>query len=90
MQKNKEQFAKILVDSRNRIAHIKSKQERRYLNGEESVLYLSKLSLLYRVILFDLLGMIEESYKGKLCRRTDALNQWQGIASNFLEELGDK
>lgn len=86
-KKNKEQFTKILTDSRNRIAHTKNKQERRYLNGEESVLYLSKLSLLYRVVLFDLLGISEEFYNKKLQRRTDVLNQHQEIVIGFLEKL---
>ena len=89
-EKNKEQFAKIIVDSRNRIAHIKSKQNQRYLSGSESVLYLGKLSLLYRVVLFNLLEIPRESYNGKLRMRTDALNQWQGILSNFLQALSDK
>ncbi len=86
-KKNKEQFAQILTDSRNRIAHTKSKQGRCYLNGEESVLYLSKLSLLYRVALFDLLEIPEEFYNKKLLRRVDALNQHQGVVSGFLEKL---
>ncbi|PKM49721.1 MAG: hypothetical protein CVV02_14705 [Firmicutes bacterium HGW-Firmicutes-7] len=89
-EKSKEQFAKILVDSRNRIAHIKSKQERRYLNGKESVLYLGKLSLLYRVVLFDLLEIPEEFYNSKLQRRTDTLNQYHGIVNGFLEKLNDE
>ena len=89
-EKNKEQFAKILTDSRNRIAHIKSKQERRYLNGKESVLYLRKLSLLYRVVLFDLLEVPEEFYNSKLQRSTDTLNQHHGIVSSFLEKLNNE
>ena len=82
---NKEQFAKILKDSRNRIAHIKSKQGHRFLNGKESVLYLAKLSMLYRVILFDLLGIPKETYNNNLQRRTDVLNQYQGILGDFLK-----
>ena len=41
-QKDLEGFVQILVNSRNRIAHIKSKQNRKFLNGDESVLYLHK------------------------------------------------
>ena len=63
---NKDKFATILVDSRNRIAHTKSKQNRIYLDGGESVMYLLKLSLLYRVILFNLLGIPQKIYNDKL------------------------
>ena len=41
-QKDLEGFVQILVNSRNRIAHIKSKQNGKFLNGDESVLYLHK------------------------------------------------
>lgn len=50
-----ETFSAALKESRNRIAHIKAKQGKLFLDGKESVLYLCKLSMLYRIILFDLL-----------------------------------
>jgi hypothetical protein len=84
--RSKEQFAQVLTDSRNRIAHIKKKQERLFLNGDESVLYLSKLSLVYRVILFDLLGISEVYYNSKLNAKTDTLNQWNGVLHKFMEK----
>lgn len=71
---NKDGFAQILVDSRNRIAHIKSKQKRRYLDGRESVMLIVKLSLLYRIALFDLLGIPTGKYNNALLSRVQAVN----------------
>lgn len=68
-QKDLEGFVQILVNSRNRIAHIKSKQNRKFLNGDESVLYLHKLSLMYRIILLDLLDIPLNRYKERLSNR---------------------
>lgn len=66
----------ILVNSRNRIAHIKSKQNRKFLNGDESVLYLHKLSLMYRIILLDLLDIPLNRYKERLSNRIETINCW--------------
>lgn len=47
-----------MVDSRVRIMHIKRNQKKKkYFDGNESVRYLTKLSLLYRVILLDLMNV---------------------------------
>lgn len=85
----KEQLAQILTNSRNRIAHIKIKQNRNYLDGKECVLYLMKLSLLYRIILFDLLGVPEECYKEEIQARTNELNEYEGIMQDFLKKMTD-
>ena len=85
--KNREQFTEILKNSRNRIAHTKSRQGHLFLNGEESYLYLCKLSILYRIILFDLLDISKECYTDNLYKRTDILNQHRGILGGFLEKL---
>ena len=83
---SKEKFAQILVNSRNRIAHIKSEQDRIYLHGGESVMYLVKLSLLYRVVLFDLLGISKNLYNDKLTARIQAINE-HDIMQEFLKKL---
>lgn len=75
-QKDLEGFVQILVNSRNRIAHIKSKQNRKFLNGDESVLYLHKLSLMYRIILLDLLDIPLNRYKERLSNRIETINCW--------------
>ena len=75
-QKDLEGFVQILVNSRNRIAHIKSKQNRKFLNGDESVLYLHKLSLMYRIILLDLLDIPLNRYRERLSNRIETINCW--------------
>ena len=75
-QKDLEGFVQILVNSRNRIAHIKSKQNRKFLNGDESVLYLHKLSLMYRIILLDLLDIPLNRYKERLSNCIETINCW--------------
>jgi len=60
--RNRDQFAQILVDTRNRIAHIKSRNGRRVLDGSESVAYIIKMSFLYRIVLFDLLDIPQNNY----------------------------
>lgn len=86
MQSNIEAFTQILVNSRNRIAHIKSKQDRVYFSNGENVMYLMKLSLLYRVILFNLLGIPETLYKDKLSLRVQAIDNHE-VTQNFLKRL---
>ena len=87
-KKNIVKFTQILTNSRNRIAHIKSRQEKLYLDGKESVYYLCKLSLMYRIILFDLLGIPYEFYAGDLSKRIEGLNcRWQNIKDNFFQKL---
>ena len=83
---NKEKFAQVLVNSRNRIAHIKCKQGRTYLDGGESVMYLVKLSLLYRVVLFELLGISDNLYNDKLVARIQVINK-HDIMQEFLKKL---
>lgn len=75
-QRNLGEFVQILTNSRNRIAHIKSKQNKRFLNGKESVLYLCKLSLMYRIILFDLLNVPQSLYQERLSNRVETINHW--------------
>lgn len=63
-------------ERRNRIAHIKSKQNRKFLNGDESVLYLHKFSLMYRIILLDLLDIPLNRYKERLSNCIETINCW--------------
>ena len=86
IQRGLDVFTQVLVDSRNRIAHIKSKQERVVLNGSECVMYLMKLSLLYRLILLDLLDISVDSYKDRLVNRVQLINEHDAVKS-FLPKL---
>ena len=63
---NQDALVGVLVASRNRIAHIKSKQGKRILSGPESVLYAVKLSYLYRIIVLTLLGIDYDEYSDKV------------------------
>lgn len=64
-----------LVKSRVRIMHIKLHQgENTFFDGEQSWCYSSKVSLLYRVILLDLLGIPESSYAQRLESAVRALD----------------
>lgn len=80
-------FTHILVTSRNRIAHIQEKEINTYLNGNESLVYLLKLFLLYRVVLFGLLRIPGDMYDGRLQSFVGQINSWS-ITTQFLEKLG--
>ena len=80
-------FLQTLVHSRNRIAHIKSNQGENYLTGEESVLYVVKLSYLYRRVLLDLLGVNYSLYSEKLKDSITKWDEWEGILSAFIKKL---
>ncbi len=86
LQHNANKFTQILVDSRNRIGHIKSKQDRVYLSGPECVIYLLKLSLLYRVALFELIGINSSQYNDRLVSWVQAVNNRQET-SQFINSL---
>ena len=84
---NVERFAQILVNSRNRMAHIKSKQGRYYLNGSESILYAVKLSFLYRHILLTLLEVDYNFYKSQITKLVNDWDNWNGILEEFLKKF---
>ena len=46
------------------------------MDGDESVLYLHKLSLMYRIILLDLLDIPLNRYKERLSNRIETINCW--------------
>lgn len=82
-----EKVIKVFVDSRNRIAHIKTKTDKIVLNGEESLIYTVKLFYLYRVVL---LHMLEIDYS--CCEQIikDAVNNWdehEQIVDRFLDRI---
>ena len=66
-----------LVGTRVQVMHIKRNQESaKRFDGVHCVLYINKLSLLYRVMLLDLLGVGEASYSGALKSIVDCLDDW--------------
>ena len=78
---------KVFVDSRNRIAHIKTKQDRIYLNGNESLIYTIKMFYLYRVVLLHLLGIESSCYNQKIKNSIDEWDNHKGIVDRFLDRL---
>lgn len=80
-----EKVTKVFVDSRNRIAHIKTKSDKKFLNGEESLVYTVKLFYLYRVVLLHLLGIDYSCYEQII---EEAVNKWdehEHIVDRFLD-----
>lgn len=72
-----DEFLSKLKSSRVRIMHIKANQPKDgYLDGLESAFYLKKLSLMYRAILLDLLGVPADLYEERLRHRVETLDNW--------------
>ncbi|MCF0158885.1 MAG: hypothetical protein HUJ83_10290 [Veillonella sp.] len=80
------EFVKVAKDSRNRVMHAKSRQNRVYFSGEESVLYAIKFSYLYRRVLLEILGIDYSLYKTKLQDSVARWNSWEGVSCRFLTE----
>lgn len=87
---NYDEFLSRMVNSRVKIMHIKRNWEKKYFNGEELALYLLKISLLYRKIIFNILNIKETEYKDKLDDYISKLNDWNGIQKKFLEKISKK
>lgn len=77
-------FCQALVNSRNRIFHIKSHTSKLFLDGSESVLYAAKLSMLYRKVLLELLGINYAFYSESLKELACKWNAWNGTLDFFL------
>ena len=82
-----ERFLSAMVNSRVRIMHIKREQKGAFFNGNESVLYMLKMNLLYRRIMFEVLGIDEAIYKNSLLKCVSRLDEWNGILKGFLSKL---
>lgn len=81
-------FIKVAVYSRVKIMHIKkTSTDKTAFNGRESVLYGMKFNLLYRRIMFELLGIPEEAYSESLLKIVKAYDKWNGILDQFLTKL---
>lgn len=87
LSNNYEKFLSAMVNSRVRIMHIKREQRGIYFNGVESVLYALKMSLLYRRIMFEVLGIDEMKYKDTLKKCVSQLDRWNDTLDKFLVKL---
>lgn len=84
---NYDKFLQTIVNSRVRIMHIKRKQKGLYLNGSESILYAQKMSMLYRIILLEILGIEVEMYKKNMKKLINNLDKWNDVQEKFLLKL---
>lgn len=84
---NKDKFLSVMIDSRVRIMHIKRNRKNLYFNGNESILYILKLSLLYRKILLDIIGVEKQIYTDKLRKCVSRLNGWNDTLDKLLLKL---
>ena len=87
MEANEKEFLSTVINSRVRIMHIKRNQKIKYFDGNESVLYILKLSLLYRRILLEILGVERQVYVDKLRKCVSRLNRWNDTLDKFLLRL---
>jgi len=87
LSNNYEQFLSAMVNSRVKIMHIKREQRGVYFNGNESVLYILKMSLLYRRIMFEVLNIDEVNYRDNLMKSVLRLDKWNDVLENFILKL---
>lgn len=87
MEANEKEFLSTVINSRVRIMHIKRNQKIKYFDGNESVLYILKLGLLYRRILLEILGVEKQVYVDKLRKCVSRLNRWNDTLDKFLLRL---
>jgi len=87
MEANEKEFLSTVINSRVCIMHIKRNQKIKYFDGNESVLYILKLNLLYRRILLDILGVEKQVYVDKLRKCVSRLNRWNDTLDKFLLRL---
>lgn len=81
---NSPQFLRILVDSRNRIAHIKRKQDV-FLDGQESLVMIQKLFILYRTVFFKLLGIPRSLYETRLKEVVSSIDSRKTMIVFFIK-----
>ena len=85
---NKGKFLQTLINTRNRIMHIKRNQPTdKYLSGAESILYLVKLCHLYRVVILSLLGIDYSRYQTAVVKSVGRWNSWNGVLTNFINAI---
>lgn len=84
---NYEALLTTMVNSRIRIMHIKREQKGVFFNGNESVLYILKMSLLYRRIIFEVLDIDEVNYRDNLLKCVSRLDKWEDVLDKLMLRL---
>lgn len=73
---NFQEFLDLLVNTRNKISHVKSLQDKACLDGVQCVFYIAKLSIMYRKIIFMLIGIDDTMYTDNIIKAVEALDNW--------------
>lgn len=79
-------LAEPLKNTRVNIFHIKRQKDMytKCLNGPEALIYMKKMSFLYRIIILKILGIGEHLYKNKLVRRISYFDRLNNTVDSFL------
>lgn len=87
LSSNYDVFLQTLVNSRVRIMHIKRAQRGYHFDGPESIFCSAKMSLLYRKVLFELLGIETEKYCIPLDKCVRYWNHWNDVLPKLRLKL---
>lgn len=69
------EFLDIMVNTRNKISHVKSLRKK-CLDGVQCTFYIAKLSLIYRKMIFILIGIDTELYNENIIKAVNAWDSW--------------
>lgn len=72
---NFKEFLDMMVNTRNKISHVKSLRKK-CLDGVQCAFYIAKLSLIYRKIIFILIGIDTELYNENIIKAVNAWDRW--------------
>lgn len=76
-----------LVNTRVNIMHIKKNQKTPKLEGKENVLYATKMSYLYRIVILEWIGVDEKYYINNLKKRIEDMETFGGVQNKMFERL---
>lgn len=71
-----QRFLSLLVNTRNKISHVKSLQNKECLDGVQCAFYTAKLSIMYRKIIFMLIGIDDTIYTDNVAKAIKAWDNW--------------
>lgn len=80
------EFIRMLESTAQRLTHVKRAQRNLVLSGDEPILYSMKMSLLYRVVMFDLLGIDKSIYKDSLVECVKFWDNWDGVLTRSFKK----
>lgn len=83
-------FLQSAVNTRVNIMHIKRNQRTQAFDGKQCAAFMKKFSLMYRVILLDLLGVERSRYYERVISITGAINTWMREHGTCLIGMDEK